>query len=64
MSETSGSQTDCIPLDQIEERELRRTLLLQSRAGDAAAQAKLFELYGVKVWSPSEATEAGLHNSR
>ena len=56
MSETSGSQTDCIPLDQIEERELRRTLLLQSRAGDAAAQAKLFELYGVRVSSPSQST--------
>jgi hypothetical protein len=43
---------DFIPLDEMEERELRRSLLQRSRAGDAVAQATLFKLYGVIVTSP------------
>jgi hypothetical protein len=38
----------------MEERELRRDLLTKSRAGDAAAQATLLRLYGVRVSSPTE----------
>ena len=55
MPETNSSHHDFIPLDEMEERELRRSLLAQSRAGDAVAQARLFELYGVRVVSPTEA---------
>ena len=51
MLNSTGHHQDLIPLDELEERELRRTLLAQSRAGDATAQARLFALYGVRVWS-------------
>ena len=51
MSETTRGKDDFIPLDEIEERELRRVLLMKSREGDADAQAKLFELYGVTMAS-------------
>jgi hypothetical protein len=56
MQEANSSHNDFIPLDEMEERELRRCLLNQSRAGDAAARAKLFELYGVTVSSQTETT--------
>lgn len=49
MPDRNGRHDDFIPLDEKEERELCRSLLDQSRAGDAAAQARLFELYGVIV---------------
>jgi hypothetical protein len=54
MPDTNGRHDDLIPLDEMEERELRRDLLTKSRAGDVAAQARLFELYGVRVSSPTE----------
>lgn len=47
---------DFIPLDEMEERELRRSLLTQSRAGDTVAQAKLFALYGVRLSLHTDAT--------
>lgn len=53
MSEPNHSPKDFIPFDEMEERELRRSLLSQSRTGDAVAQAKLFALYGVRVSSPT-----------
>jgi hypothetical protein len=54
MEEPNGRHHDFIPLDEMEERELRRCLLTKSRAGDAVAQATLFRLYGVRVSSPTE----------
>lgn len=54
MPDTNGSHHDFIPLDEMEERELRRDLLTKSRAGDATAQATLLRLYGVRVLSPAE----------
>lgn len=51
---------DFIPLDEMEERELRRSLLTQSRAGDTVAQAKLFALYGVRLSLHTDATERPL----
>jgi hypothetical protein len=54
MPDTNGRHDDLIPLDEMEERELRRDLLTKSRAGDAAAQATLLRLYGVRVLSPTE----------
>ena len=55
MPDTNRSHNDFIPLDEMEERELRRALIMKSGEGDAEAQAKLFELYGVKISSPPEA---------
>jgi hypothetical protein len=52
--EEPNSRQNFIPLDAMEERDLRRILLQRSRAGDAVAQATLFELYGVTVTSPTE----------
>jgi hypothetical protein len=57
MPDTNGNHHDIIPLDEMEDRELRRDLLTKSRAGDAAAQATLLRLYGVRVSSPTEPTE-------
>lgn len=54
MPETNPTHHDFIPLDETEERDLRRALITKSRAGDADAQAKLFALYGVKIVTPSE----------
>jgi hypothetical protein len=54
MPDTNGNHHDFIPLDEMEERELRRDLLIKSRAGDAAAQATLLKLYGVRVSLPTE----------
>lgn len=54
MPDTNGNHLDFIPLDEMEERELRRDLLIKSRAGDAAAQATLLKLYGVRVSLPTE----------
>jgi hypothetical protein len=51
MSEDTGRH-EFVPLDEIEERKLRRCLLAQSRAGDTRAQAKLYALYGVRIFSP------------
>jgi hypothetical protein len=51
MLNSNRGPQDFIPLDEMEERELRRTLLAQSRTGDAMAQARLFELYGVRISS-------------
>jgi hypothetical protein len=55
MPDTTSRHNDFIPLDQMEERELRRALIMKSREGDADAQAKLFALYGVKISSSPEA---------
>ena len=55
MPDTNRRDNDFIPGDHIEERELRRALILKSRQGDAEAQAKLLALYGVKISSPPEA---------
>ena len=55
MPDTNRRDNDFIPVDHIEERELRRALILKSRQGDAEAQAKLLALYGVKISSPPEA---------
>jgi hypothetical protein len=54
MPDTNRSHNDFIPLDEMEERELRRGLIMKSREGDADAQAKLFALYGVKISSSPE----------
>ncbi len=53
-----GGHHQLIPLEQVEERELRRQLLMQARAGDQTAKAKLFDLYGVRVSSPTETTKS------
>jgi hypothetical protein len=55
MSDTNSRHDDFVPLDELEERELRRSLFTKSRAGDTAAQAKLFALYGVRISPPLEA---------
>jgi hypothetical protein len=55
MPGTNSRDDDFVPLDELEERELRRSLLNKSRAGDTAAQAKLFALYGVRISQPPEA---------
>jgi hypothetical protein len=57
MPDANESHHDFIPLGEMEERELRRDLLTKSRAGDAAAQATLLRLYGVRVSSRTEPTE-------
>ncbi len=50
MPNTNRGHQDFIPVDELEEREFRRTLLAQSRAGNTAAQAKLLAtLYGVTI---------------
>jgi hypothetical protein len=49
MEEPNTGRPHFVPLDEMEERELRRSLLIKSRAGDTVAQATLFELYGVTV---------------
>ena len=46
---------DLIPSDEMQERELRRALIVMSREVNAEAQAKLFALYGVKISSPPKA---------
>ena len=43
-----------LSLDIVEEHELRRRLLAQARVGDAAAQAELFDPYGVTVYAGTE----------
>ncbi len=55
MEEPNTGRHDFIPLDEMEERELRRSLLTKSREGDSVAQAKLFALYGVRVSLPTKA---------
>ena len=55
MPDTNYSHHDFIPLDEMEERELRRALIIKSREGNADAQATLFALYGVKISSPPDA---------
>ena len=57
MSDTNSRHDDFVPLDELEERELRRSLLTKSRAGDAAAQAKLFALYGVRISPAAQAKQ-------
>ena len=47
-----------IPLEAVQEQELRRHLLRQARNGDADAKAKLVELYGVRVYSPADLKSA------
>jgi hypothetical protein len=54
MPDANEGPHDFIPLYEMAERELRRDLLIKSRAGDAAAQATLLKLYGVRVSSPTE----------
>jgi hypothetical protein len=54
MEEPNTGRPHFVPLDEMEERQLRRSLLIKSRAGDTVAQATLFELYGVTVTSSTE----------
>ena len=51
MPKNNGRPHDLIPLDEIEEKELRRSLLAESRTGDTMAQARLYDLYGVRISS-------------
>lgn len=54
MEEHDSGHHSLIPLEEVEERELRRQLLSQARTGDPNAKARLFDLYGVRVYSPAE----------
>jgi hypothetical protein len=49
MSDTNSRRDDFVPLDELEERKLRRSLLTKIRAGDTAAQAKLLPYTGTNI---------------
>ena len=54
MQKRESSNSDFVPFEEVQERDLRRQLFRAARAGDAIAQAKLWELYGVRLYTQTK----------